>query len=223
MERRFARRIAKSRVYPEARKGFPPLLPRREVVDRIKKRLADGPGSDKSIIIVGPRGAGKSTAAHMALKNRSHVVRASFRGDIPRFIRFVFTQVGITEIPATTDLISKFESVLHHVKMKHNIMPKIMVGVDPRCTPEQMQELLLHIKAWGFEHHLAQFVVAVSESRILPGLTISIDDLRCVCIAVGDLSRDETNVHLQEGFKLLKNMNANIFRGIRSERVSRIH
>jgi len=78
MKRRFARRIAKSQVYPKAKKGFPPLLPRQEVVDRIKERLADDPDSDKSIIIVGPRGVGKSTAAKMALKNRSHVVCASF-------------------------------------------------------------------------------------------------------------------------------------------------
>ena len=127
MERRFARRIAKSHFYPEAKKGFPPLLPRREVVDRIKEGLADDPVSDKSTIIVGPRGVGKSTAAKMALKNRSHVVCASFRGDIPSFIRSVFSRIGIKEIPATTDLISKFESVLHHVKRKHNIMSKIMV------------------------------------------------------------------------------------------------
>jgi len=90
-------------------------------------------------------------------------------------------------------------------------MPKIVVEVDLRCTPEQMQELLLNIKTWGFELHLAQFVVVVSQSRILPKLTISTDDLRCVCIAVGDLSKDETKVHLQEGFKLLKNMNGTSF------------
>jgi len=74
-----------------------------------------------------------------------------------------------------------------------------------------MQELLLQIKTWGFERHLAQFIVGVSQSRILPKLTISIDALRCVCIAVGDLSKDETKVHLQEGFKLLKNMNGASF------------
>lgn len=211
MKRRFARRIAKSQVYPKAKKGFPPLLPRQEVVDRIKERLADDPDSDKSIIIVGPRGVGKSTAAKMALKNRSHVVCASFFGDIPSFIRSVFDEIDITEIPATTDLISNFKSVLRHVKRKHNIMPKIVVEVDIRCTPEQMQELLLQIKTWGYERHLAQFIVVVSQSRILPELSISTDDLRFVCIAVGDLSKDETKVHLQEGFKLLKNMNGASF------------
>jgi len=51
----------------------------------------------------------------------------------------------------------------------------------------------------------------VSQSRILPELTIRVEDLRGVCIAVGDLSKDETKVHLPEGFNLLKNMNGTSF------------
>ena len=190
----------KSSKIPEVDKEEP-FLERKELIETLTKYFDRMKWN--TVVITGPRGSGKSTAVRMALQNKPSVVAASFSsGD---FTAPLITKIGVTNIPENTSSLRVFEAAVKSLAQKRPlvIVPTVVVEVDSKCTPQDLQELLLDLKNWSHDCKYAKFVVVMSQSRTLYGLNIGLSELRCSCYIVDDLGEGEAEEFLKESFSLI--------------------
>jgi len=87
---------------------------------------------------------------------------------------------------------------LHLCKVK----PVIIVECDERCTPHQIEKLLIFFEVWGDDEKLIHPVVILPSSKSAFGVQISFEELRSPFYHVPDFTEEETTRYLQELCKL---------------------
>ena len=146
-----------------------------------------------TLIVSGAHGSGKSTAVKKAFEKRGNTVVGKCLGSWDDYLRALVKQLGVDHIPQVTSERHIVEGAL----AKLRVTPTLIVEMDTRCTPEQLETVLLDIKRLSYEEQLAKFVVVVSSLRILNSLMIGIPELRCDYCQVGNLSKDEAKEFLE--------------------------
>ena len=173
-----------------------PFVTRNELMRTLTPTITRA--SDLTLIVSGPRGSGKTTAVHLALKDRNATMCVQFCGTREDFFRDLCAALGVLVKPETTEWSTLFLKALQ--QLPSDIKPVIVVEVDSSCSAQQLHQLLNTLKLVGFEKNLATCVVVLSESRVTAGLTIGVNQLRCRYFVVQDLTEGERDAYLKQTF-----------------------
>ena len=188
-------------------------LPRKDIVEKIKKAIGPKSSDDymPTIIVYGPRGSGKSTAVQIAVNQEKRPVLlvritaadmkdGSFRDlafkIIDSAIQKAATKATSVSIPKRVHSSSILTGALRQVKQ----LPIIILEVDVKFPPEELQQLLVQLKSWGDDSRLAQFILVLSSANTALGLTISASNLRTRYLFVDDLNEEEVKEFLRSKF-----------------------
>ena len=174
-----------------------PFVARNELMRTLTATITRA--SDLTLIVSGPRGSGKTTAVHLALKDRNATMCVEFCGTREELFRDLCAAlIGVHSKPETTEWSTLFLKALQ--QLPSDIKPVIVVEVDSSCSAQQLHQLLNTLKLVGLKKNLATCVVVLSESRVTAGLTIGVNQLRCRYFVVQDLTECERDAYLKQTF-----------------------
>ena len=169
-------------------------IKRNQEMKAFNKMLND-PEYLQTIVVTGPRGSGKSTLVQHCLADKSRVVRfclntqSDFSGEefaenVMKTIKVSYAQPGTY----VTALLSVALQVMRGLRKSLEELPIFVVEVDRRCTPDQLQSLLLLMKQYGADEKLIRPIIVLSSSTSAFGLTINEVELRSRYFHVDDLT-----------------------------------
>ena len=150
----------------------------------------------RTVLVVGPRGSGKSTLTHMTLKNTAKVITVSLNTH-ESFSAEKFAQaiLDVLDVPPPETQINtaknSVEKALATCQKDDSRVPIIHVEADFRCDSNQLQDMLLLLKNWGQDKQLVRAVVTLSSSRAALGLTIAMEELRTDLFDLEDYTDEE--------------------------------
>ena len=128
-----------------------------------------------TLLVSGPRGAGKTILVNKALKGRNGVIDFKPAADTDvtneTLVEAIMNEL---EIEYTAGL----NPTTMLMKILKDIKPILIVEVNDHCTSEGLQSLLLRLKSWGADKMLVRPIVVVSSSRSAFSLTIGLKELR---------------------------------------------
>ncbi len=140
-------------------------------------------GLKATIIVIGSRGVGKSTAVLSAFSDRKGVVVANCGAERnPSSVaRSIIEQFVGNKPVKEVDTLHFLGRLLIHLKKNLQKPPLIIVEVDDRWESSDLQHLLLVAKKMGADHDLAHFIIIVSAAIGSFDIQITFSDLRCNC------------------------------------------
>lgn len=153
-----------------------------------------------TIVVLGPRGAGKTTLIQKELCGKLGVVHVPLQRKDTDFDRAVLKNLGISSEVSLGDALDDALRREHEKNLKGNrgAQPVIVFSVDSKASAEQVQDLLIWSKSVQFEGLLACIVVDISQSRVSLNLTINLGDLRTSIFHVPLMSEAEAKGMLGE-------------------------
>ena len=150
-----------------------------------------------TLLVTGPRGAGKSVLLQKVMQDKACVVHLELvPGTIvtdAQLVEALLTELNINYTGLglrTTPLVMKLLA-------SRPVPPRLLVEVNARCTSAEVQSLLLRLKVWGADKHLVRPVVVLSTTRAACGLTIDMDSLRTTLFTVPDMTESEATLLLK--------------------------
>lgn len=160
------------------------------------KRVIQQSKDLRTVLVVGPRGSGKSDLVHMTLKDTKRVINVklkhfsseSFAESILYALKFHPTQVH----NMSTSPVIRVQQALTQCK---GSLPIIVVKAD-HCSANELQNLLLLLKEWGPDRGLLRSIVTFS-SGAAQDLTIDMEKLHTETLEVGDLTVAESHDFLR--------------------------
>ena len=172
-------------------------IKRNQEMKAFNKMLND-PEYLQTIVVTGPRGSGKSTLVQHCLAGKGRVVRfcLNTRSDFSEeeFAEKVMKTIKVSyALPGTyvTVLLSVVLEVMRGLRKSQEELPIFVVEVDRRCTPDQLQSLLLLMKQYGADEKLIRPIIVLSSSTSAFGLTINEVELRSRYFHVDDLTNEQ--------------------------------
>ncbi len=141
------------------------------------------------------RGSGKSTLVEKALCTHPHTIFTSYvEGGINQWAQKVlFDLRRCQRVYLQDESLGLLTDAFRSVQSPH---PTVVIEVDSRCTPMDLEKLLLHLKSLGADAEIARFIVVLSLSRAAAFVKIGSKELRCHYFEVGDLTEDEITSYL---------------------------
>ena len=204
LKKNLKNKILKS-TYPPEYKDVSPYIPRRGLPDFTK--IFAAMEKQKTVIVCGPRGSGKSAAVRDSLAGEKKVIVATVDGEDDfdeKIARAITKSLGqhTTADENHTELVM---NTLKTMQAKKWSPPVLVVEVNERFTsPDALQNLILTLKKWGHDKGFVYPVVVLSTSRAALGLKLSMDALRAQYVSVGDLHKDEAECYIKELCNKLK-------------------
>jgi hypothetical protein len=171
----------------------------------------------KTVIVCGPRGSGKTTAVRETMKDNKGVVVATLAGEsqLEQELACAITkslglhtnkQVDHTEV--VVNALKEIRREPGYAGLMHP--PVLVVKVNERFTSSKaLEELALTLKDWGHEEALVRPIVVLSTSRAAMGLEIGMEELRAEFASVGDLNREDAEEYIEQLCRVLKLEKAN--------------
>jgi hypothetical protein len=168
----------------------------------------------KTVIVCGPRGSGKTTAVRETMKDNKGVVVATLAGEsqLEQELACAITKSLGLHTNKQVDHTEVVVNALKEIREKPGSLkhpPVLVVEVNERFTSKALKELALTLKDWGHEEALVRPIVVLSTSRAAMGLEIGMDELRAVFASVGDLDREEAKRYIEQLCRELKLEGAN--------------
>ena len=160
----------------------------------------------KTVMVCGPRGSGKTAAVRESLKGEKGVVVATLAGEGQMGQKLASTiteslglhtnkQVDHTEV--VVNALKKIRSKAGYAGLGRP--PVLVVEVNKRFTSaKSLEELALTLKDWGHDEGLVCPIVVLSTSRAAMGLEIGMDELRAEFTCVGDLDHEEARRYIKQ-------------------------
>ncbi|KAG5176924.1 hypothetical protein JKP88DRAFT_333954 [Tribonema minus] len=170
-----------------------------------------------TLLIIGARGAGKSTAAISAFQGQKGVVRTLLTGDSTTSVdqdeiiqnawaTGVLDTIGMSRLPQGEDPLGVLRLALQHIKdsgrAKHTKesgsaeRPLFVLDADAHFSAAALSSLLRLCKQLGANTSLAQFVVVVSSAHTAAGVPGDLAELRVTVVEVGDLEVEEARQYI---------------------------
>ena len=173
--------------------------------------------NQKTVMVCGPRGSGKTAAVRETLEGKKGVVAVTLAGESPlrqKLARAITEALGLP----TNKQVNHAEDVVNALKeiskepgqagVEHP--PVLVVEVSERFTePKALEELALTLKDWGHDEALVRPIVVLSTSRAAMGLDIGMEELRAEFASVGDLDHKEAKRYIEQLCRELKLEGAN--------------
>ena len=196
--------ISKSMI--EACQPSEPYIDRKKLTTNLAKEIyaynSDDTRSNlRTILVCGPRGAGKTTIVSELLKETKGIVRIpiSKMGTLDDVFEQLLDGLGMKRLPVGTTRRMMIESVLKQIseerktktKDKDKIWPTLLFEVNSQCSSKELQDLLVLLKEWGGDNEWAKSIVVVSAVRAAMSLNIGLRPLRVVLVHVPGLTLEE--------------------------------
>ena len=149
----------------------------------------------RTTVVTGPRGSGKSTLVQHCLAGKGGVVRiflntqSSFSEE--KFAENVMETIGVSYAQSGTNVKALLSLALRRLRKSQEELPIFVIEADDRCTPGQLQSLLILMKRYGADQKLIRPIIVLSSSTSAFGLTISLVELRSRCFHVDDLTDEQ--------------------------------
>ena len=176
-----------------------------------------GKEKQKTVIVCGPRGSGKTAAVRESLEGRKGVVVATLPSEscdqMSQKLAYAITkslglhtnkQVDHTEVVVNALKIIRDET---YAGLGHP--PFLVVEVNKRFTSPALEELALTLKDWGHDEGLVCPIVVLSTSRAAMGLEIGMVELRAEFACVRDLDHKEAKGYIEKLCREVKLEEAN--------------
>jgi hypothetical protein len=147
-----------------------------------------------TLLVCGPRGAGKSTIVAEILQGKKPVIHVTLSEDksVDELVSEIMYRMGIRVLPPGVTNKGILESVFNELQKEGNV-PILLIEVNAQYSSSALQELLVKLKTWGNDKRYIQSVVVLSSSRAALTLSIGLDELRVRCLFVPDLNKLEVN------------------------------
>lgn len=181
-------RLSAAKVGP----GSPGFVDRLRIFDADALRAEVESRYNPTLLVHGERGSGKTVAVRLALHATLSVVHIKLWGKDLGLPLNALAQgiVDASAVDVTSSVALVAEDALRILKgagwgIGGSMAPIVVVELDKRCTPAQLQGVLLACKRWGDDENLAKFIVEAPSARIARGLPISLADLRVEGVKVG--------------------------------------
>ena len=147
--------------------------------------------------MTGPRGSGKSTLVRHCLAGKGGVVRvflntqSSFSEE--KFAENVMKTIGVsyTQPGTNVNVMALLSLALRGLRQSQEELPIFVIEADDRCTPDQLQSLLILMKQYGSDEELIRPIIVLSSSTSAFGLTIWHEELRSRYFHVDDLTDEQ--------------------------------
>ena len=171
----------------------------------------------KTVMVCGPRGSGKTAAVRETLEGKKGVVVVTLGGEsqLGQELACAITkslglhtnkQVDHTEV--VVNALKEIRREPEYAGLKHP--PVLVVKVNERFTkPKALEELAFTLKDWGHDEALVRPIVVLSTSRAAMGLDIAMDEVRAEFASVGDLDPEEAKWYIEKLCTELKLEGAN--------------
>ena len=151
----------------------------------------------RTTLVTGPRGSGKSTLVKYCLAGKGGVVRvflntqSSFSEE--KFAENVMKTIGVSYTQPGTDVnvMALLSLALRGLRKSQEELPIFVIEADERCTPDQLQSLLILMKQYGSHKQLIRPIIVLSSSTSVFGLSISPKELRARYFHVDDLTDEQ--------------------------------
>jgi hypothetical protein len=168
----------------------------------------------KTVIVCGPRGSGKTTAVRETMKDNKGVVVATLAGEsqLEQELACAITKSLGLHTNKQVDHTEVVVNALKEIREKPGSLkhpPVLVVEVNERFTSKALKELALTLKDWGHEEALVRPIVVLSTSRAAMGLEIGMEELRAEFASVGDLNREDAEEYIEQLCRVLKLEKAN--------------
>ena len=168
----------------------------------------------KTVIVCGPRGSGKTAAVKETLEGKKGVVVATLTGESQKLARAITESLGlptneqVNHTEVVVNALKKIREKPRYAGLEHP--PVLVVKVNERFTSSKaLEELALTLKDWGHDEDLVRPIVVLSTSRAAMGLGRGMDELRAEFASVGDLDREEAKRYIEQLCRELKLEGAN--------------
>ena len=167
-------------------------IKRNQEMEAFKEMLYD-PGPLRTIVVTGPRGSGKSTLVQHCLAGKGGVVsvcldtQSSFSEE--KFEEKVMKTIGLAQ--SGTNATALLSLALEGLRESQEELPIFVIEADERCTPDQLQSLLILMKQYGSDKQLIRPIIVLSSSTSIFGLTIWHKELRLRYFHVDDLTDEQ--------------------------------
>ena len=169
----------------------------------------------KTVMVCGPRGSGKTAAIRETLEGKKGVVVVTLAGEsqLRQKLACAITEsLGLNtnkQVDHTEVVVNALKEIRRNPgSLEHP--PVLVVEVNERFTsPKALEELALTLKDWGHDEALVRPIVVLSTSRAAMGLGIGMEELRAEFASVGDLDREEAKRYIEQLCTELKLEGAN--------------
>ena len=161
----------------------------------------------KTVMVCGPRGSGKSAAVRDSLEGRKGVVVATLahdQGHVGQKLACAITESMGLHTNKQVDHLEVVVNALKEIRSERGYAglgrpPVLVVEVNKRFTsPGSLEELALTLKGWGHDEALVCPIVVLSTSRAAMGLEIGMDELRAEFATIGDLTDKEAKCYIKQ-------------------------
>ncbi|CAI7999920.1 hypothetical protein GBAR_LOCUS2811, partial [Geodia barretti] len=189
-------------TYPAKTKKPSPHIARGGLPDAVDILAAKE--KQKTVIVCGPRGSGKTAAVRETLEDKKGVVVVTLAGEsqLDQELACAITKsLGLhtnKQVDHTEVVVNALKEIRRNPgSLEHP--PVLVVEVNERFTsPKALEELALTLKDWGHDEALVRPIVVLSTSRAAMGLEIGMDELRAEFASVGDLDREEAKRYIEQ-------------------------
>ena len=168
--------------------------------------------NQKTVMVCGPRGSGKTTAVREILEGKKGVVVATLSGESElghKLARAITESLGLPtneQVNYTDVVVNALKEIRRkpgYAGLEHP--PVLVVEVNERFKEvKALEELALTLKDWGQDKALVRPIVVLSTSRAAMGLDIAMDEVRAEFASVGDLDREEAKRYIEQLCRELK-------------------
>ena len=192
-------KILKS-TYPAEKSSV--CVKRKDKLNIIK--IFDAMEKQKTLVVCGPRGCGKTAAVRDSLVGEERVIVVTIGGEDSFDQRLARAITESLELHTNAD-VSHTEVVKNALRMikKEGRPPVLVVEVNERFTSNALEKLLGVLKEWGYDNGLVNPVVVLSTSRAALGIKLGIEELRARYVSIGDLDEDDAKSYVKDLCKVL--------------------
>ena len=196
-------------TYPAKTKKPSPYIARGGLPDVVDIFAAKQ--NQKTVIIHGPRGSGKTAAVRETLEGKKGVVVVTLAGEtqlVQELARAVTKSLGLNtnkQVDHTEVVVNALKEIRKEGYAGLEHPPVLVVEVNERFKEvKALEELALTLKDWGQDKALVRPIVVLSTSRAAMGLDIAMDEVRAEFASVGDLDREEAKRYIEQLCRELK-------------------
>lgn len=206
---------------PLSKKGDDEIVKRNEFEDLLMQLIkSDSKALNATVVVVGNRGIGKTTAVRSAFQNMKGVLLIECAGLFIGKKSVALEALRRLHVKApVSDPVIFLESILERVVQKGKPNPIIVVDIDTRWKSEEVEEILLWAKKFGADNSLIKVVVVVSPVLSSYSASIGFTELRCVMLHLNEASDEEAEEFFRRSFSKFKFKNGKQFTSEDTERL----
>ena len=157
----------------------------------------------RTVMVCGPRGSGKSTAVYHALMKEKGVVHLNLTtGTLDEFESQILETVDFKRYDLKK--VNVIHKALLDIRRRGKKPPTFIVEVNNQCTSKCIFDLLVRMKEWTSDVHLANFVVVLSLSQAALTIPVGLEELRVSALSIQDPPNNVVEKRLDMYLKTLK-------------------